>query len=796
MRKSTTKKYEKTISFILSVILIISISFSPKTTFKTIHLPVLADESTEGIPYVLENENLKYDVSQEHIVINQICGATGSSSATHGFIELYNPTEKDIDLTNWSVQYKSSREGDNSDAWVKCDLKGTIFSHCSYLIRCKQANSNGTLKVPKGDVEWDISVYTKGVSAVLLNNQKLLEADAVPFDNTKMRPTVEGYVDMIAVSGNDSLDTQKAPAYEKEASDMQSKKKAVRRVNFQDTDNNSTAGDLEVINYDTTDIVFIEWAKPKNTEIGVWEATDKPAPSRTTLYSDKPNTLTNTTGEDASTTRIFTWQMPSSFKTGYISIYSDETAKSLVVQAEATVEKSANGMASVFRAYVSELKAGTTYYYTVVSDSMTSKVYSFKTYDNGKFTFVHASDTQALTETEFTVWGNAIQTVYDTYNPDFIIETGDLINTQDNEDEWRWFFGKAENILNQCAFYAVVGNHEQSENYDAVSFREHFTMGNVCTGEGVTPGTVYSYNYGQVHFVVINTENQESLKEQALWTDKDIKNADKKFNILLTHRGIYGARGIEEDVFDAFENVINDNNVDLVLFGHDHSYIRSTMKNGEKSKEGTVHLESGGSGVKQVAHAAVKPSYAEITADPGKPAYSVITVTNNEIIVKTITVDKDKTIASLEECKAIYKADKDLKVDFTIKSPVQEETTEQTTSDNTAEETTSKIQENKAPNKVTLPNRTKVLKVKKAKKSIKVTLKKIKASGYEIRCSSKKKFKAKTTKKVFTKKSVKKIKGLKANKIYYIKARAYVTINKIKYYGKWSPVKRIKTLKK
>lgn len=753
---------------------------------------VKAADIKAGTPYVLQNDEVKYDVNAKHIVINQICGASKSSSTSSGFIELYNPTSEDVDLTGWSVQYKSSVDGGASDSWQKCDLTGKIPAQSSYLIRGKELNADAEMQVKEGDVEWGISMYTKGMTVVLLSNQEQLEDNANPFDNGKKEPTVDGYVDMLAVNGNDSLDTQKAPAYEGSTSDIQSKKKGIRRVDFRDTDNNAEDG--EEVNFSNTDEAFQQWAAPKNSADGAWEASSNPAAKpQTSLSSDRPNTLTNMAGSDASTTRLFTWQMPTSFGIAKLTVYSDEALTNVVAEKKQVIpEISDDYLVAKFKTEITGLEPGTKYYYQIKSGDMTSDVYSFTTYKGGEFSFVHASDTQALSKRDYAVWGNAINTVVKEYNPEFIVETGDLINTKDREDEWRWFFDSASDVMSQYAFYPVVGNHEQTEDYDAVSFRQHFSMSNTCDAEGVTPDTVYSFDYGIAHFVVINTENKTALDAQAKWADEDIKKANKDVNIIVAHRGIYGARGVEQDVFDAFGKVLSDNKIDLVLFGHDHSYIRSTIKEGMKNPNGTVFLESGGSSVKQMEHADKKPEYSEITADPGKPAFSVITVSETKITVKTITVDSEGKIDSLENCGKVLKSDDSMSIDFTIK--LKDEKPAETTKNNPAETAKNNaIVTTKADETTTAPvakklGTTKVTKASKKKSASKVNIsfKKVaNATKYQVQISTSKKFK-----KVLVKKTVKSVKVAIKNKKLKNKKKLYVRVKAVGA-SKWSKVKKI-----
>ncbi len=67
------------------------------------------------------------------------------------------------------------------------------------------------------------------------------------------------------------------------------------------------------------------------------------------------------------------------------------------------------------------------------------------------------------------------------------------------------------------------------------------------------------------------------------------------------------------------------------------------------------------------------------------------------------------------------------------------------------------------------------------------------AKGYQLQYSTSKKFKSKKTK--TTNKTSLTIKKLKKKKTYYIRVRAYKTVNGKKSYGKWSSVKKIKIKK-
>ena len=100
------------------------------------------------------------------------------------------------------------------------------------------------------------------------------------------------------------------------------------------------------------------------------------------------------------------------------------------------------------------------------------------------------------------------------------------------------------------------------------------------------------------------------------------------------------------------------------------------------------------------------------------------------------------------------------------------------------------------PTKPTVKKPAKVTKVKlksPKKKQLKVTWKKIKGAKYQVQYSLKKSMKKAKTKKNIKKNNVT-IKKLKSNKKYYVRVRAYKTVNGKTYLGKWSK-KAVKVVK-
>ncbi len=94
-----------------------------------------------------------------------------------------------------------------------------------------------------------------------------------------------------------------------------------------------------------------------------------------------------------------------------------------------------------------------------------------------------------------------------------------------------------------------------------------------------------------------------------------------------------------------------------------------------------------------------------------------------------------------------------------------------------------------------IPKAVGISKISAAKKGFKIAFNKQPAqiTGYQLQYSTNKKFKNAKTVNVSKKHSSKTIKKLKSKKKYYVRVRAYKTVNNKNYYSSWSKTKTVKT---
>lgn len=145
---------------------------SPSATLGNKLLPVtITDEQARTA-----NTTIALIVQQPHIVISQIYGGGGNTGATYSndFVELYNPTSVDFDLTGWSLQYASA----TGDGWefTRQPLGGIIGPGEYYLIALGSGGA-AALPLPPANITSDINISGTSGKLALVSNFEPLEGN-------------------------------------------------------------------------------------------------------------------------------------------------------------------------------------------------------------------------------------------------------------------------------------------------------------------------------------------------------------------------------------------------------------------------------------------------------------------------------------------------------------------------------------------------------------------------------------------------------------------------------------------
>ncbi len=158
---------------------------------------------------------------------------------------------------------------------------------------------------------------------------------------------------------------------------------------------------------------------------------------------------------------------------------------------------------------------------------------------------------------------------------------GDLVDNGEAEYQWREWRKAAKKLLNDRIFLPVMGNHE-CYNHDWLNYiPTHFLQQFDFPDNGTKfKGYFYSYDYFNVHFLIVNTQmyeledlTPELFEVQENWLRNDKTNLTWK--VVLMHKDIYDYMQDKFDyVGEKFMDLFDDLNIDLVLTGHLHTYRR------------------------------------------------------------------------------------------------------------------------------------------------------------------------------------------------------------------------------
>nr|MBA3501335.1 metallophosphoesterase [Deltaproteobacteria bacterium] len=149
---------------------------------------------------------------------------------------------------------------------------------------------------------------------------------------------------------------------------------------------------------------------------------------------------------------------------------------------------------------------------------------------------------------------------------DFMLFLGDIAYTSGTASEIEHkFFDIYRDVLRYVPAYTAIGNHERRTRQGAPYF-EAFVL----------PGAerYYSFDWGDVHFVAIDTTQYEA--DQLRWLDDDLRRNKLPWVIVFGHHPPYSSsfRGPQRPVRRAFAKILTNHRVDVVLTGHEHQYER------------------------------------------------------------------------------------------------------------------------------------------------------------------------------------------------------------------------------
>ncbi len=244
------------------------------------------------------------------------------------------------------------------------------------------------------------------------------------------------------------------------------------------------------------------------------------------------------------------------------------------------------------------------------------------------------------------------------------ISMGDLVDNGEQDYQWRTWLNSIRPLSANVPLATTLGNHEMYtldwKMREPYAYLNYFAV--PPNGNEIFNRRYYFFDFGDVHYVVLDTQLYESNHEdnhdthhpdlydvQVQWLRQDLAANTKKWTVVLMHRDPFqyaiDRPGASRDVGFNEEGVLfmpifDEFNVDLVLSAHLHSYRnRGHVRNFERDASGPLYILTG------IAGDARRPKWKEhpldvyVAPDRDKNNYMAMTVTPNKLIVKAFLPD-------------------------------------------------------------------------------------------------------------------------------------------------------------
>ena len=205
--------------------------------------------------------------------------------------------------------------------------------------------------------------------------------------------------------------------------------------------------------------------------------------------------------------------------------------------------------------------------------------------------------------------------------------------------------------LDSLPIVAIPGNHEYLKGV-VKTLPEHWKtiFPNPKNGPARFLGTSYYVDFPYMRLIALDTDGLHRMSDYtqvAFWLKKTLREADKKFAIVMMHHPIYStAEGrFNPFIWLAFHGAMRE--ADVVFSGHDHNYARRTEHYKArfwKKEEPTIFISTNASTKKYP----VKENKQYEASLAGEPVYEYIRITPTSLSIHTFHLHSGEGIDSVE----------------------------------------------------------------------------------------------------------------------------------------------------
>ncbi len=280
--------------------------------------------------------------------------------------------------------------------------------------------------------------------------------------------------------------------------------------------------------------------------------------------------------------------------------------------------------------------------------------------EGGKFTFIQVSDSGGYVPSQYKEFADVLTKAEELYpGYDFTVHTGNMVSDSSNDDHWSWAITEAEEVFASKPFVYAPGT---SDITGTNNVKKYFPVAG-APEQLTDSGLYYSYNYGNAHFIVLNTNNKNAAgslsKDQISFLKKDLESSYSLWNILIMNESIYGA-DTSSALHTQLISLMEEYDIDLILQGSEKVYARTHLMNGDSiagstqlnivvdgeyyetyvDTKGTVAVIGGSLSPEEIEEYPYSNIFAVVDTIPLK-MFTAVTVEKDILTVAVHTVDGD-----------------------------------------------------------------------------------------------------------------------------------------------------------
>lgn len=317
--------------------------------------------------------------------------------------------------------------------------------------------------------------------------------------------------------------------------------------------------------------------------------------------------------QDSATSRTIMWQSQFSENKAVVEYRRKDSEDILAVPASNEEFTDDDTTTYIHTAALTDLTPGTTYEYRVGYDKKRSDWMPLQTAQGNTFKALIFPDSQS---SDYSAWAATKNPAWQA-NPDaqFFINMGDLVDNGQDHYQWNAWFDVVSDMASQIPVAPIMGNHET---YDRdwkvrmpIAYLHLFSLPTL--GNADYQNQFYSFDYGDVHFIVLNTQITEMaqfqpqlLADEMDWFRQDMNRTHKKWKVVLMHKDPlqYGFANRSEPREEGFSPegkdwmpLFDEYSVDVVLSAHLHTYRdRGHIADFKRNPQGPLYIITGVAG--------------------------------------------------------------------------------------------------------------------------------------------------------------------------------------------------------